>query len=163
MAAYLEQMIEDFIMFGSGSYEATALGFAAAKSLNSSYGILQEDFPIDVTTRNLASNFNQNSLTCQTFIDPYVDGVTAAIICSTYNFHNVTQLMPFVEGMWYGGEYLTALQTETGMDQTQTDAFYNTADPNSFGTALLNECSTISTMYGCANATNCTNNELALL
>ena len=49
------------------------------------------------------------------------------------------------------------------MTQVETDAFYNTADTNSFGYALLNECTQISSMYGCANVTNCTNNEQPLL
>lgn len=116
MYGYLEQMISDFLQFGGDSYEPTALGMLTAKALNSSYAVLQSDFPIDVTTRNLASDFNQNAMSCATFINPVVvDPTTAANICATYSFTNVDQLMPFVAGMWYGGDYLTSLQTATGM------------------------------------------------
>jgi hypothetical protein len=59
--------------------------------------------------------------------------------------------MPFVAGLWYGGDYLTSLQTTTGMTQAETDAFYDTADTTSFGYILLVECGLISAKYGCAN------------
>ncbi len=51
-------MISDFLMFGGDSYEPTALGVLVQKAINSSYAVLESDFPIDVTTRNLASYFN---------------------------------------------------------------------------------------------------------
>lgn len=71
--------------------------------------------------------------------------------------------MPFVAGMWYGGDYLIALQTTTGMTQAETDAFYNTADPTSFGSALMTECGLIAVKYACENSANCTSDELSLL
>jgi len=64
MYLYLEQMIDDFLMFGGPSYMPTALGMVAAKSLNNSMSDLENYFPIDLTTRNLASDFNQNKLDC---------------------------------------------------------------------------------------------------
>jgi hypothetical protein len=64
MYLYLEQMIDDFLMFGGPSYMPTALGMVAAKSLNNSMSDLENYFPIDLTTRNLASDFNQNQLDC---------------------------------------------------------------------------------------------------
>jgi hypothetical protein len=64
MYLYLEQMIDDFLMFGGPSYMPTALGMVAAKSLNNSMSALENYFPIDLTTRNLASDFNQNQLDC---------------------------------------------------------------------------------------------------
>lgn len=64
LKGYLEQMIDDFIMFGGESYAPTALGMVTAKAVNSSYAVLENDFPIDVTTRNLASYFNQNAFDC---------------------------------------------------------------------------------------------------
>ncbi len=134
------------------------------KSLNQTYSILQSDFPIDITTRNLASNFFQNTLTCADYINPVVaDQTTAATICAQNNFQNVTQLMPFVAGMWYGGDYLTALQTSTGMTPAETAAFFDTLDPTSFGSALSAMCDALSTKYSCVNSANCTNDELALL
>jgi hypothetical protein len=91
------------------------------------------------------------------------DPTTAANICAQSSFQNVDELMPFVAGLWYGGVYLTSLQTSTGMTQAETDAFYNTADTTSFGYALSAECGLISVKYGCANTANCTNDELSLL
>lgn len=90
MYGYLEQMISDFLQFGGDSYEPTALGMLTAKAINSSYAVLESDFPIDVTTRNLASNFNQNSLNCGTYINPVVTNpTTAAAICAANSFTNV--------------------------------------------------------------------------
>jgi hypothetical protein len=90
MYGYLEQMISDFLMFGGDSYEPTALGILNAKAVNSSYAVLENDFPIDVTTRNLASYFNQNSLSCATYIDPVViNPTTATSICAQSSFTNV--------------------------------------------------------------------------
>ena len=86
MNGYLEQIITDFIQFG-GAYEPTALGILMAKSINSSYAILESDFPIDVTTRNLASYINQNNFNCELYINPVVlDPTTAAAICAANNF-----------------------------------------------------------------------------
>jgi hypothetical protein len=71
--------------------------------------------------------------------------------------------MPFVAGMWYGGDYLTVLQTSTGMTPAETTAFYDALDPTSFGAALSAMCDAMSTFYSCVNSANCTNDELALL
>lgn len=78
LKAYLEQMIDDFIMFGGPSYEPTALGIVTAKAINSSYAILENDLPIDVTTRNLASWMNQNGYTCASYINLAVTDQTQA-------------------------------------------------------------------------------------
>jgi len=51
-------MVSDFLMFGGGSYEPTVLGILSQKAINSSYAVLETDFQIDLTTRNLASYFN---------------------------------------------------------------------------------------------------------
>jgi hypothetical protein len=110
MHKYLEAMIKNFIQFGK-EYEPSALGMLMAKSVNSSYALLEDNLPIELATRNLASNFNQNALNCHTYIDPVVtDTAQADSICDASSFTDVTQLLPFVAGMWYGTEYKATLE-----------------------------------------------------
>lgn len=47
------------------------------------------------------------------------------------------------------------------MTDAEMTAFYDSAIPSSFGYYLLNRTTDISTHYKCANAVNCTSNELA--
>ena len=77
--------------------------------------------------------------------------------------------MSFLNATWYGGDYETELLTATGITEAQYTALMDTADPDSFGSAVAQACQDVATQYSCTDiatgsaATNCTSDELGSL
>ena len=58
-------------------------------------------------------------LNCTYFISQVVWNVTNVNdICVKYNFSDVEDLKFFVNGTWYGGEYMDNITLKTGMNET---------------------------------------------
>lgn len=160
--AYLEDMATSFLSQGA-DYSNVALGSVISRSIFSSYRLIYETLPNDLSTRKLASYNNINGKTCHTYIDPVAtDTAQGDAICTAFDFQNVEQLKFFVNATWYGGESMTNLQTATTLSAAQTTTLFDPATSGSLGEALAEQSlAPISTQYSCKSSANCTAGELA--
>lgn len=151
MHDYLDDMVVNFLLQGS-SYNNVAFGSLMQKAMNQSFHLLEEVLPLEITARVFAQSITADKeKDCHYFIDQVVKDVAATNeICLKYNFSDVEQLKFFINGTWYGGEYVGYLMGNCSMDEQQVAAFYDTsppanasADPMSFGYALSEAVRTI--------------------
>ena len=109
-----------------------------------------------------------SELNCTYFISQVVQNVTNVNdICVKYDFSDVEDLKFFVNGTWYGGEYMDNITVKTGMNDTQLKAFYSTTNPDNstnqtFGYWLAKTLADISEQMTCSDAANCSSRELAI-
>ena len=171
MYAYLDSMVANFLLQGS-SYNNVAFGSLMQKAMNQSFHLLEEVLPLEITARVFAQSINSAHKAagegCHYFIDQVVTEPAAANqICLKYNFSDVEDLKFFINGTWYGGEYVGYLMGNCSMDADQVAAFYDTSPPanssapESFGYALSEAVGGISVQAGCLQQTNCSSVELA--
>jgi hypothetical protein len=48
-----------------------------------------------------------------------------ATVCAGYNFSNPAELTPWLEAIWYGGDYKTNIMTISGMTEAQYTDYYD--------------------------------------
>mmetsp|Transcript_39184 Transcript_39184/g.28325 ORF Transcript_39184/g.28325 Transcript_39184/m.28325 type:complete len:201 (+) Transcript_39184:1278-1880(+) len=166
MYNYLEYLVKNqlnFEMEGEGyNYQKNVLGQLIQRYVNQSYGIIEEVLPLEVTARNLAYYNKQNSLDCASYVSQAVtDPDTVTAICTNQDMTDPDSVKLFMNGTWYNDDAdLIAL----GFTSDDLATFYDTAtSTTSFGYEMLQQTTAISTQYGCAVATNCTETELATL
>ena len=79
-------MVDNFLCQG-GDYRNIALGTLVQKSLNNSYTLINSTLPLDLTTRQLASDNKADGKTCDTYLTVVTtDASLRAQICGQYDF-----------------------------------------------------------------------------
>lgn len=107
--------------------------------MNETYFQLETLVPFEITSRYLAAFFEVNSKKCSDYVNLAVTDITRQdAICTTFDFSKLDDVKTFLAATYYGGDYLTTLQTKTTMTDDEIALFFSATDPESFQTAYLN-------------------------
>lgn len=131
---YLTYLVQNQLL-NNGPIENIAMGGLVERTLNQTYGALNQTFHLEVVVRNLAQTINNSggSLSCDYYVQQ-VEASNYTAVCAPYDFSNVESIKAFVNATWFkndsstdiGGYYTDVLMENTNLSAQQLTDLFNT-------------------------------------